>query len=93
MAQDININIGADAQGAVNGFNQTANAADNAAEQVQDLSTNLEKQEARIKTLDGAINLLGGSVEVLAGGLALTGALSKEPVSYTHLTLPTILLV
>ena len=78
MAQDININIGADAQGAVNGFNQTANAADNAAEQVQDLSTNLEKQEARIKTLDGAINLLGGSVEVLAGGLALTGALSKE---------------
>ena len=78
MAQDININIGANAQGAVEGFDATAKAADNAANATQDLTASLEKQEARIKTLDGAINLVGGSVEVLAGGLALTGALSEE---------------
>ena len=75
---EININIGADAKGAVDGFNQTADAAENASKQTENLSDSLEKQEKRIKALDGAINLVGGSVEVLAGGLALTGALSEE---------------
>ena len=75
---DININIGADAKPAVDAFDATANAAGNAADATQDLSASLEKQEARIKTLDGVINLLGGSVEILAGGLAATGLVTEE---------------
>jgi len=60
-------------------YNETVNINVNADTQgVDGLTDSLEKQEARIKTLGGAINLVGGSVEVLAGGLALTGALSEE---------------
>ena len=75
---DVNVKLGVDAQGAVEGFNKTTKAAEGAADATQDLGKSLEKQEARIKTLDGAINLLGGSVELLAGGLAATGLVTKE---------------
>lgn len=55
------------------------NASLNKTEQsADDLSASLERQEARIKTLGGAINLVGGSVELLAGSLAASGALSEE---------------
>ena len=60
-------------------YNETVNIKVNAdTSDVDNLEASLSKQEKRIKTLDGAINVLGGSVEILAGGLALSGALSEE---------------
>ena len=71
---NVNANTG-DATQDINQLDKALEGADVAAEQ---LNNSLEKQEARIKTLGGAINIVGGSVEVLAGSLALTGALSEE---------------
>ena len=42
------------------------------------LAKSLEKQEARIKIIDGAINLLGGSVELAAGAFVGLGLASEE---------------
>ena len=41
-------------------------------------AASLEKQEQRIKLLDGAINVVGGSIETLTGALVLSGAVSEE---------------
>ena len=57
---------------------QDVNKLDTALEGAEKSAEDLEKQEARIKTLGGAINIVGGSVELLAGSLALTGALTEE---------------
>lgn len=43
-----------------------------------DVGDSLEKQEARIKVLDGVINLLGGSVEVATGAIVGLGLASEE---------------
>ena len=42
------------------------------------LAKSLEKQEARIKIIDGAINLLGGSVELAVGSISALGLVSEE---------------
>ena len=76
----VTVNVQADttqATAGVDDLNQSLNQTEQSSE---DLSNSLEKQEARIKTLGGAINILGGSVEVLAGGLLLSGALTEEQV-------------
>ena len=59
----------------VDDLNDSLNKTENSSEA---LSASLAKQEARVKTLDGAINLIGGSVELLAGGLALSGAFTED---------------
>jgi hypothetical protein len=42
------------------------------------LAKSLEKQEAQIKVIDGAVNLLGGSVELAAGAFVGLGLASEE---------------
>lgn len=42
------------------------------------LAKSLEKQEARIKIIDGAINILGGSVELATGAIVGLGLASEE---------------
>ena len=59
----------------VDNLNKSLGATNTEAE---NLELTLKKQEATIKTLDGAINLVGGSVEILAAGLATTGLVSEE---------------
>ena len=74
----VTVNVQANTGDATQDINKLDNALNQANTSAEDLSDSLERQEARIKTLGGAINLVGGSVEVLAGGLAATGALSEE---------------
>ena len=74
----VTVNVQANTGDATNDINQLDNALEGADKAAKDLSNSLEKQEARIKTLGGAINIVGGSVELLAGGLALSGALTEE---------------
>jgi hypothetical protein len=84
MAEAI-VNIGANtgpATAAVeelnNALGQTGAAAKKAETSSDDLSKSLERQEARIKVIDGAINLLGGSVELAAGAVVGLGLASEE---------------
>ena len=84
MAEAI-VNIGANtgqATAAVenlnNTLNQTGTSTQNANAGTQELTNNLEKQEATIKILDGAINLLGGSIELAAGAAIGLGLASEE---------------
>ncbi len=74
----VTVNVQANTSDATQDINQLDNALEGADKAAKDLSNSLEKQEARIKTLGGAINIVGGSVELLAGGLALSGALTEE---------------
>lgn len=74
----VTVNVQANTSDATQDVNKLDTALEGADKSAQDLSNSLEKQEARIKTLGGAINIVGGSVEVLAGSLALSGALSEE---------------
>jgi len=74
----VTVNVQANTGDATQDINNLDKALDGANTSAEDLSASLAKQEARIKTLDGAINLIGGSVEILAGGLALSGALTEE---------------
>ena len=74
----VTLNVQANTSDATQDVNKLDTALEGADKSAQDLSNSLEKQEARIKTLGGAINIVGGSVEVLAGSLALSGALSEE---------------
>lgn len=56
-----------------------------------DLTAKLEKQEARIKTLGGAINIIGGAVEVAVGSFVALGFASEETSKkYEELVLSTI---
>ena len=72
----------ADANAAVEALNKqlgdTGKATIVANKESDQLTKSLEKQEIRLKKLDGVINIVGGSIEVLAGGLATTGLVSKE---------------
>ena len=84
MAEAI-VNIGANtgqATSAVenlnNTLNQTGTATQNANAETQELTSNLEKQEATIKILDGAVNLLGGSIELAAGAAIGLGFATEE---------------
>ena len=74
----VTVNVQANTGEATKDINNLDQALDGADKAAAGLSSSLEQQEARIKTLGGAINIVGGSVELLAGSLALTGALSKE---------------
>ena len=74
----VTVNVQANTGDATQDINQLDSALEGADVAAEQLNNSLEKQEARIKTLGGAINIVGGSVEVLAGGLAVTGALSEE---------------
>jgi len=56
----------------------TSTAQVNVTGNVSDLDAKLAKQEAAIKTLDGAINLIGGSVELAASAMVGLGLTSKE---------------
>jgi hypothetical protein len=84
MAEVI-INIGAntgEANVAVENLNealeQTGKSAVKATDASEELSKSLERQEARIKVIDGAINLLGGSVELTAAAIVGLGLASEE---------------
>jgi len=44
----------------------------------EEFEASIQKQQAQMKVLDGAVNLVGGSIETLAGGLVLSGALSDD---------------
>lgn len=74
----VTVNVQANTGDATNDINKLDGALNQANTSAEDLSDSLEKQEVRIKTLGGAINIVGGSVEVLAGTLAATGALTEE---------------
>jgi hypothetical protein len=58
--------------------NENANATKQAEVDSEAYAASLEKQEQRIKLLDGAINVVGGSIETLTGALVLSGAVSEE---------------
>jgi len=84
MSQIIQYGLQVDSNGAVQGLNNAADAAENLNTQLGNTSNKLgnvedstekvlQVTEARIKTIDGAINLLGGSVEVAVGALGLLG--------------------
>jgi hypothetical protein len=84
MAEAI-VNIGANtgqATAAVEDLNsalgQTGEAASNATEKTENLTESLAKQEARIKVIDGAINVLGGTVELAASAFIGLGLASEE---------------
>jgi len=84
MAEAV-INIGANtsqATAAVENLNntlgQTGNATQTAQANTEKLTTSLDKQEATIKILDGAVNLLGGSIELAAGAAIGLGLASEE---------------
>ena len=74
----VTVNVQANTSDATQDVNKLDTALEGAEKSAEELSSSLEKQEARIKTLGGAINIVGGSVELLAGSLALTGALTEE---------------
>ena len=74
----VTVNVQANTSDATQDVNQLDNALEGADRAAEDLNQSLEKQEARIKTLGGAINILGGSVELLAAGLSVSGALTEE---------------
>lgn len=74
----VTVNVQANTSDATQDINQLDNALEGADRAAEDLNQSLEKQEARIKTLGGAINILGGSVELLAAGLSVSGALTEE---------------
>jgi len=57
---------------------ETEKVANKVTDASEDLARSLEKQEARIKTIDGAINLLGGSVELAVGSVTALGLVSEE---------------
>ena len=75
---EVTVNIKANTGQATNEVEDLNSALNETERSSEDLSASLAHQEARIKTLDGAINLIGGSVELLAGGLALSGAVTEE---------------
>ena len=79
MAQ-VTVNVTANTTQATAGIDDLNSSLNTAEQSSDELANSLSKQEARIKTLGGAINILGGSVEVLAGGLLLSGALTEEQV-------------
>ena len=74
----VTVNVQANTGEATQDINKLNSALNQTEQTADDLSSSLEKQEARIKTLGGAINIVGGSVELLAGTLAATGALTEE---------------
>lgn len=84
MAEAI-INIGANTQEAnaqINQLNQnlgkTGAATDSATKSNAKLEAQLKKQEATIKTIDGAVNILGGSVELAASAAIGLGLATEE---------------
>jgi len=84
MAEAI-VNIGANTQEAnaqIDQLNQnlgqTGAAAEVAASSNAKLEAQLKKQEATIKTIDGAVNLLGGSVELAAAAAIGLGLATEE---------------
>ncbi len=79
MAEVI-VNVKANTGQATNEVDDLNDSLNQAEQSADDLSDSLERQEARIKTLGGAINIVGGSVELLAGSLALSGVLTEEQV-------------
>jgi len=64
--------------GLTDALNDNAKATENATDANEAFEASIQKQQAQIKVLDGAVNLVGGSIETLAGGLVLSGALSEE---------------
>ena len=62
-------------QGELKQVGVEAKKAETAAE---DLGESLKRQEARIKTLGGAINIVGGAVEVAIGSFVALGLASEE---------------
>ena len=74
----VTVNVQANTGEATQDINKLNSALNQTEQTADDLSSSLEKQEARIKTLGGAINIVGGSVEILAGSLAAAGALTEE---------------
>ena len=75
---EVVVNVKANTGQATNEVDDLNSSLNKTEQSAEALSDSLEKQEARIKTLGGAINLVGGSVELLAGSLAVSGALSEE---------------
>lgn len=68
--------------------------AKKAEESSDKLADSLERQEARIKTLGGAINIVGGAVEVAVGSFVALGLASEETSKrYEELVLSTIAVV
>jgi hypothetical protein len=61
-----------------NSLKETGAITEKAEKASEDLTKSLERQEARIKIIDGAINLLGGSVELAAGAVVGLGLASEE---------------
>ena len=55
-----------------------ARATDEATDSTAEFEASIQKQQAQMQILDGAVNLVGGSIETLAGGLALSGAITDE---------------
>jgi hypothetical protein len=64
--------------GLTDALNENAVASDNAADSSEAFEASIQKQQAQIKVLDGAVNLVGGSIETLAGGLVLAGAVTED---------------
>lgn len=84
MAEVI-INVGANtAEASVaidelnNSLKETGAVTEKAEKASDDLAKSLERQEARIKVIDGLINVLGGSVELAAGAIVGLGLASEE---------------
>ena len=77
---EVTVNVKANTSQATNEVDNLNDALNQTEQSADDLSDSLERQEARIKTLGGAINIVGGSVELLAGSLALSGVLTEEQV-------------
>ena len=73
-----------------NAFEKTTTAVKQTEDASEQLAKTLEKQEAKIKVIGGAINLLGGSVEVLVGGLALVGIPEESLKQFEAITLGAI---
>ena len=82
---EVSINIGANTSQATAAVEELNSALGQTGAEVKKteaasdaLAKSLEKQEARIKVIDGAINLLGGSVELAAGAVVGLGLASEE---------------
>lgn len=82
---EVSINIGANTSQATAAVEELNSALGQTGAEVKkvesssdDLAKSLERQEAQIKVIDGAVNLLGGSVELAAGAFVGLGLASEE---------------
>jgi len=65
-------------EGLTDAIEDNTKATEKATDANEAFEASIQKQQAQMKVLDGAVNLVGGSIETLAGGLVLSGALSDE---------------